>query len=158
MFKCLARKTSAKWILEGDIKGCFDNISHKWLIKNIPMDKRILKQFLKAGFVFKQKLYGSYSGTPQGGIISPLLANIALDGMEAAIGMEKKGKGFPGPVLVKYADDNKGLIVNRHRFHLQLLSEFENYVAQIRNPYNIEIRNKFIKKMRAICRTACEVI
>ena len=45
------------------------------------------------------------TGTPQGGIISPLLANIALDGMEAAIGMEKKGKGFPGPVLVKYADD-----------------------------------------------------
>jgi hypothetical protein len=60
--------------------------------------------------------------------------------------------------LVKYADDNKGLIVNRHRFHRQLLTEFDNYVAQIRNPYNIEVRNKFIKKMRAICRTACEII
>lgn len=82
IFGNLSTKRSAKWILEGDIKGCFDNISHQWLIKNIPMDKSILKQFLKAGYVFNQTLFPTNSGTPQGGIISPILANLTLDGIE----------------------------------------------------------------------------
>lgn len=81
LFKCLCRDYSSKWVLEGDIKGCFDNISHKWLLSNVIMDKRILKQFLKAGYVFNDKLYPTKSGTPQGGIISPTLANLALNGM-----------------------------------------------------------------------------
>ena len=82
VFTALSRKYSPKWILEGDIKGCFDHISHDWLIENIPMDKSILKQFLKAGFVFKKDLFPTDEGTPQGGIISPILANMALDGMQ----------------------------------------------------------------------------
>ncbi len=52
VFSCLCREDSPKWVLEGDIKGCFDSISHQWLIDNIPMDRSILKQFLKAGYVF----------------------------------------------------------------------------------------------------------
>lgn len=85
-FTALARrKFCAEWILEGDIKGCFDHISHDWLIDNIPMDKSILKQFLNAGFVFKDKLFPTDDGTPQGGIISPILANMALDGIEQVI-------------------------------------------------------------------------
>lgn len=88
LFCALAKKHSAKWILEGDIKGCFDNISHDWLIDNIPMDKSILKQFLKSGFVFKGELFPTDDGTPQGGVISPILANMALDGLQKAI--EKK--------------------------------------------------------------------
>jgi len=84
-FICLSKKNSAQWILEGDIKGCFDNINHEWLLDNIPMDKSILKQFLKAGFVYNRHLNPSKSGTPQGGIISPILANMALDGIEALI-------------------------------------------------------------------------
>ena len=60
LFRALAKKQSAKWILEGD-KGCFNNISHDWLIENIPMDKSILKQFLKAGFIFKGTSYPIYS-------------------------------------------------------------------------------------------------
>ena len=47
IFKLLSRRTSPEWILERDIKGCFDNISHEWMLKNIPTDKRIMKQFLK---------------------------------------------------------------------------------------------------------------
>jgi len=74
-FNCLCRRTSAQWVLEGDIKGCFDNINHLWLLDNIPMDKSILKQFLKAGFVYKHHLNPTKAGTPQGGIISPILAN-----------------------------------------------------------------------------------
>lgn len=84
-FNCLSKMNSARWVLEGDIKGCFDNINHEWLLDNIPMDKSILKQFLKAGFVYNRHLNPSKSGTPQGGIISPILANMALDGIEALI-------------------------------------------------------------------------
>ncbi len=81
-FFCLCRKNSPEWVLEGDIKGCFDNISHQWLIDNIPMDKSILRQFLKAGYIFNRHLFPTEAGTPQGGIISPILANITLDGIE----------------------------------------------------------------------------
>lgn len=68
IFTAMSRKYSPKWILEGDIKGCFDHISHQWLIDNIPMDKSILKQFLKAGFVFQNELFPTEEGTPQGGL------------------------------------------------------------------------------------------
>lgn len=65
----LSRRASAEWILEGDIKGCFDNISHDWLLKNIPMNKSILKKWLKAGYIENKELFPTESGTPQGGII-----------------------------------------------------------------------------------------
>lgn len=81
IYKCLCRKISGQWILEGDIKGCFDHISHQWIMDNVPMNKRILRQFLKAGFVYKKDLYQTTKGTPQGGILSPLLANLTLDGL-----------------------------------------------------------------------------
>lgn len=60
-FCALAKRDSAQWVLEGDIRGCFDNICHEWLLANIPMDKVILRKWLKAGFVdkglsFRQKL------------------------------------------------------------------------------------------------------
>ena len=82
IFTALSRKYSPQWVLEGDIKGCFDNISHEWLIENIPMDKSVLKQFLKCGYVYDGELYPSEGGTPQGGVISPILANMALDGIQ----------------------------------------------------------------------------
>ncbi|WP_017104459.1 reverse transcriptase domain-containing protein, partial [Vibrio tasmaniensis] len=72
-FKCLALKQSAKWVLEGDIKACFDKIGHKWLMDNIIVDKRMLEQWLKSGYVDKRLFYDTEEGTPQGGIISPTL-------------------------------------------------------------------------------------
>ena len=70
------------WVLEGDIKGCFDNISHQWLLDNVPLNKAILHKWLKSGYLEKQVFFDTISGTPQGGIISPVLANLALDGLE----------------------------------------------------------------------------
>lgn len=68
IFCVLARKCSPTWILEGDIKGCFDNINHGWLQENIPMDKRIMKQFLKSGFIYGGNLFPTDTGSPQGGL------------------------------------------------------------------------------------------
>ncbi len=82
VFHCICKKSSPEWVLEGDIKGCFDNISHQWLIDHVPMDKSVLKQFLKAGYIFNRQLFPTDAGTPQGGIISPILANFTLDGIE----------------------------------------------------------------------------
>jgi RNA-directed DNA polymerase len=70
-FTCLAQPVSARWVLEADIKGCFDNISHDWMIANTPMDKAVLRKWLKAGFVFQNELFPTDAGTPQGGIIAP---------------------------------------------------------------------------------------
>lgn len=80
--RSLVKKLGPPWVLEADIEGCFDNISHEWLLKNIPMDKIILRKWLKAGYMDKGAFYDTAAGTPQGGIISPLLANMALDGLE----------------------------------------------------------------------------
>lgn len=115
IFAALSRKVSAEWVLEGDIKGCFDHISHEWLIENIPMDKSVLKQFLKAGFVFENELFPTDDGTPQGGVISPILANMALDGMQEMLvnhfDLSVKGEisafvhNKSKVNLVRYADD-----------------------------------------------------
>lgn len=78
----LGRKVSPKWVLEGDIKGCFDNISHDWLIANVCMDKGILRKWLKAGFIETGRPFPTQAGTLQGGIISPVLANLVLDGLQ----------------------------------------------------------------------------
>ncbi|HJH28733.1 MAG TPA: group II intron reverse transcriptase/maturase [Methanosarcinaceae archaeon] len=110
-FTCLSRRNSAQWILEGDIKGCFDNINHDWLQDNIPMDKSILNQFLKAGFVYKHHLNPTKAGTPQGGIISPILANMTLDGIERTIankyysGKRWKSRNPKKVNFLRYADD-----------------------------------------------------
>ena len=110
----LSRPDSATWILEGDIKGCFDHISHEWLLENIPADRLVLDQWLKAGFIEDKQLFPTVEGTPQGGIISPALANMTLDGMEQIINqvVRKKIRGT-GTVkhnkdkvhLIRYADD-----------------------------------------------------
>jgi len=115
IFNVLARICSPTWILEGDIKGCFDNINHEWLQNNIPMDKRIMKRFLKSGYIYEGKLFPTETGSPQGGAISSLYANMTLDGLEAII-QDKYHRNSKGNIenqyraktkvnLVRYADD-----------------------------------------------------
>ena len=109
-FLALAKGFSPQWILEGDIKGCFDNISHQWLLDNIPMDKVMLQKWLKAGYVYEKELFPTEAGTPQGGIISPTLANMALDGLETEVRAKfcqtNKRQASANQVnLVRYADD-----------------------------------------------------
>ena len=106
-FTVLSRKASAAWVLEADIKSCFDQISHDWMVANIPTDKVILQKWLKAGYVYQHELFPTDAGTPQGGIISPVAANMALDGIEAML-----AEKFPFAKsrrlkmhMVRYADD-----------------------------------------------------
>ena len=102
-FICLAKRRSPRWILEADIQGCFDRIDHDWMLKNILIDKRILRAWLKAGYIDKGKLYPTKAGTPQGGIASPVLANMTLDGLELAI---KSAASKNAKVnVIRYADD-----------------------------------------------------
>ena len=82
VFNATAKPNSATWVYEGDITGCFDNIAEQWMMDNIPIEKRILRQWLRAGYVDKGILFPTRKGTPQGGIISPTLANMTLDGLE----------------------------------------------------------------------------
>jgi RNA-directed DNA polymerase len=70
-FCALAKSYAPVWVLEGDIQSCFDRISHPWLLKAIPMDKRILQQWLEAGYWEKGRLFPTKEGTPQGGIMTP---------------------------------------------------------------------------------------
>jgi RNA-directed DNA polymerase len=108
-FNLLSQKYAPMWILEGDILSCFDSIDHTWILKNIPMDKKILRVWLEAGYMEKGLLYTTERGTPQGGIISPLIANMTLDGLEKAIikvppNRYRLGKR-PAVHAVRYADD-----------------------------------------------------
>src|ERR1700680_1684977 len=106
-------KPNPQWILEGDIKSCFDRISHDWLLTHVPMDRVILQKWLKAGYMENHVLHETTDGTPQGGIISPALSNCALDGLEQLLRekfptkkpLPSLGGKLPAVNLVRYADD-----------------------------------------------------
>ncbi|MFZ1026662.1 MAG: group II intron reverse transcriptase/maturase [Limnoraphis robusta] len=109
----LNKQGNDRWVLDADIKGAFDNISHEFTLKaigEIP-GRELIKQWLKAGYVESEIFHETESGTPQGGIISPLLANIALDGIEQFLSQFKKRQGknksprAPKYGFVRYADD-----------------------------------------------------
>lgn len=111
-FTDLNKGKSPEWILEGDIRGCFDHISHEWLLENIPMDTRILEKWLKCGYVETRKLFPTDEGAPQGGTISPTLMNMTLDGLERLLQerlpTRQKVNGrthFNKLNFVRYADD-----------------------------------------------------
>ena len=102
-FNALSKPNSAPWVLEGDIKGCFDNINHEWMLKNIPLDKQILQKWLKAGYVENGKLFPARKGAPQGGIASPTLMNMTLDGLEETVRNAVPRRSRVN--FVRYADD-----------------------------------------------------
>ncbi len=110
-FKVLRLKTSAPWILEGDIKACFDTINHVWMLNHIPTDSGTLRRWLKAGVIDKKTLHPTEMGTPQGGPISPTLANMTLDGLERLLAQTFKRRTVAGVTtnpkvnMIRYADD-----------------------------------------------------
>lgn len=98
-------------ILSVDIKSAYNNVSHKWILENVPMNKKILKQWLKAGICENGKYIKTKSGVPQGGPISPTIFNICLNGIEERI-LQVKG-AFPvrfADDIIIFADNNEQLI------------------------------------------------
>lgn len=111
-FSIFSKVNAARWVLEGDIKGCFDNISHNWLLEHIPLSRNMLSKWLKAGYIENQQLFQTEEGTPQGGILSPTLANLTLDGLQQRLAQTcgkrcfKNGNRTRRKVnFVRYADD-----------------------------------------------------
>ena len=126
------KKVHSHWILEADISKCFDQISHDYLLKHTPIcHKNVLEQWLKSGIMDEMNYLETEEGTLQGGIISPLLCNVALNGIEKAVmktGIKIKGIG-PGVHLIRYADDmivigkNKKILLKIKEVICQFLKE-----------------------------------
>jgi len=127
-FNALSKPNSATWVLEGDIKGCFDNISHEWMLRNIVMDKVVLQKWLKAGYVENGITYPTRKGTPQGGIISPTLSNMTLDGLEEAVRCAVPRRSRVN--FVRYADDFIITGKSKRLLENQLKPAVEGFLAE----------------------------
>lgn len=130
-FLLLAKRNSAQFVLEGDIKACFDEINHDWLMDNTQIDQKVLKTWLKAGYVESNRIYVTERGTPQGGICSPTLANGVLDGLEKVVSNSAKTK-FAGSQLhvVRYADDFIVTAHNRETLETNVKPAIERFLKE----------------------------
>lgn len=138
----LDKAVSPEYILEADISKCFDKISHKFLMENTPIcHKHVLNQWLTSGYIFENKLYKTTEGTPQGGIISPLLCNIALNGLEGHVKSvfpahkDVNGKK-PKVNIYRFADD---LIVTGN--NEEILSEIKKSIAEFLKIRGLELKD-----------------
>lgn len=145
IYGSICRKADPQWILEGDIKGCFDNISHDWLVQHVVTDKMILRRWLKAGYLEKAELFPTNNGTPQGGIVSPLLANFVLDGLELVLDKEfgstankccriayhaRKMVHQNGVKLCRYADDFIVTGYSKELLELRVKAVIESFLKE----------------------------
>ena len=135
-FHDLAKSRSPKWVLEGDIKGCFDHISHDWILEHIPMDKQILHKWLKSGYIETRRLFPTEEGAPQGSPISPTICNMVLDGLQAILKkkfhqVRRDGKNY-SPIVnyVRFADDFIITGENRELLQEQVLPIVRDFMAE----------------------------
>jgi len=134
----LRRKESSRWILDADINKCFEHISHKALLKKLPVFTQVIERWLKAGVVTFDKWEPTDRGLAQGGPISPLLMNVALDGMERLFGSENsRGNRVQasaktgldnGITLVRYADDLVAIAPTKERIEKYLLPKLKTFL------------------------------
>jgi RNA-directed DNA polymerase len=140
LHRILSAPNASGWVLDADISGCFDNIDHGSLLANIPVFTTTIRRWLKAGVVELRITHPTNTGTPQGGIISPLLANIALHGMEGLFGNASHyGRPLPpsqrrgpnkGIGLVRYADDFVVTAPSRGILEDHVMPRLVNFLAQ----------------------------
>jgi RNA-directed DNA polymerase len=106
-FNILGRPGSAQWILKVDVTACFDKFDHDWMLKHIPTDKKHLREWLKAGYLEENVFHETEEGSPQGGVISPVLANLVLDGLERLLAehFSSHWRHNQKVHLVRFADD-----------------------------------------------------
>lgn len=127
----MALSRQSKYVLDADIEACFDRIDHEALLaklKSIPTVEGLVRKWLKAGIFAKGKISSSEAGTPQGGVISPLLANIALHGLETMVKQIVPKK--KAAIVVRYADDF--VILHADRKHLlKVKAAVESWLAKL---------------------------
>jgi RNA-directed DNA polymerase len=133
-------QTKGTWIFDADISGCFDNIGHEPLLAKLPTFTTTIRRWLKAGSVELQTYKPSEAGTPQGGIISPLLMNVALDGMERLFeDLSRNGNPIParlqkgpnnGISLTRYADDFVVIAPTREQLDAYARPVLERFLAE----------------------------
>jgi RNA-directed DNA polymerase len=106
-FNVLIHKSAAKYLLEGDIRACFDTIDQNWLERHTVIDTTLLHRWLKAGYREQNRLYPTERGAAQGGPLSPVLANGTLDGLERLLARHFPTTSRPHAQVhfVRYADD-----------------------------------------------------
>lgn len=129
-FLSLCRKVSAEWIFEADIKACFDEISHEWMLENIPINKSILEKWLKAGYIEKKNLFPTIKGTPQGGTISPLLMNMVLDGMESLLKKQFPRWKNKKVNFIRYADDFVITAISKELIEEEIIPLITNFLKE----------------------------
>ena len=127
-FCVFAKKCSPRVVFDADIKACFDRISHPWLIANVPMDKAVLRKWLAAGYMEDTVLYPTNEGTPQGGIASPVLANLALDGLERVAREAVPGRSLVN--VVRYADDFVVTARTPEMLHDRIIPAIKTFLAE----------------------------
>ena len=139
LHRTLSKSGSSRWILDADIAACFDRIDHAALLARLPVFTTTIRRWLKAGVVELGALDATTMGTPQGGIVSPLLANIALDGMERLFGAERPDGRHVAPYrrrgsdrgvsLIRYADDFVVTAPSREVLEAYVLPHLAEFLA-----------------------------
>lgn len=133
---CLNKVNSARWVLEGDIQGCFDNISHDWIINHVPMDKVMLTKWLKCGVIDHGVFRRTDAGTPQGGIVSPSLANYVLDGLQPLLENKFGSRKNPKKAqknrvyYIRYADDFIITGISKHLLEAEVLPVVQEFMRE----------------------------
>jgi RNA-directed DNA polymerase len=136
IFVCTSHKASAQWILDADIEGFFDHINHEWMLDHVRMDREVLRKWLKSGVVDRGQWLATLEGTPQGGIISPALANWTLNGLETELSLHLKAKfGEQGArkrkvKVIRYADDFVVTGASRELLETEVRPWIETFLAQ----------------------------
>lgn len=141
----LSREVSPTWILDADIRNCFDTISHDWLLANTPMEKKVLRSWLKSGFIESSgDFFDTEAGTPQGGVISPTLSNHVLNGLHDVLAASfplkqtgpssKRVKHSPKVNLVRYADDF--IVTGRDQMQLE---KAKGVISDFLRPRGLEL-------------------
>lgn len=127
--KSLMYPDSDEWIFLGDVKSCYGSISHEWLLKNIPINKKVLKEFLKSGFVFGDKLFPTEQGIALGLSISPILGNMALNGLEDIFYENLNNFNDMRGNFIRYADDI--VVISKDRKAIsKIKDEFEIFLSE----------------------------
>lgn len=148
--RTLRQRGEEKWILDADIKGFFDNINHKWLVENLFLNyklKLIVEAWLKSGAIDKGIFHKTELGTPQGGIISPTLANFTLNGLEKVVyesiyELSRNQEGrinillkdntrtriASGLAYVRYADDFIIIVRSKHILNTYIIPTIKEFL------------------------------